>query len=104
MGVLMQFPNSPLPSPESLSSLTLLVALLNSGRLLSNEDLTAPALALLLVFRTEASYSSFEKGRKAWTKVIAGTSEFARQAGTSDTNITIKNALMRFCKRSATSA
>ncbi|RZC64702.1 hypothetical protein C5167_008392 [Papaver somniferum] len=42
-------------------------------RLLSNEDLTAPALALLLVFRTEASYSSFEEGRKACTKVIAGT-------------------------------
>ncbi|KAL9680261.1 hypothetical protein QQ045_018139 [Rhodiola kirilowii] len=34
-------------------------------------QLTAPALALLLVFRTEASYSRFEEGRKAWTKVIA---------------------------------
>lgn len=32
-------------------------------------QLTAPALALLLVFRTEASYSRFEEGRKAWTKV-----------------------------------
>lgn len=42
-------------------------------------QLTAPALALLLVFRTEASYSRFEEGRKAWTKVIAGTSDFARQ-------------------------
>ncbi|KAJ0628820.1 putative bestrophin/UPF0187 [Helianthus annuus] len=31
-------------------------------------QLTAPALALLLVFRTEASYSRFEEGRKAWSK------------------------------------
>ena len=42
-------------------------------------QLTAPALAQLLVFRTEASYSRFEEGRKAWTKVIAGTNDFARQ-------------------------
>ncbi|KAI5345592.1 hypothetical protein L3X38_013469 [Prunus dulcis] len=42
-------------------------------------QLTAPALALLLVFRTEASYSRFEEGRKAWTKVIAGANDFARQ-------------------------
>lgn len=42
-------------------------------------QLTAPALALLLVFRTEASYSRFEEGRKAWTKVVAGTNDFARQ-------------------------
>ncbi|CAN1157456.1 UPF0187 protein At3g61320, chloroplastic [Linum perenne] len=42
-------------------------------------QLTAPALALLLVFRTEASYSRFEEGRKAWTKVISGTNDFARQ-------------------------
>lgn len=42
-------------------------------------QLTAPALALLLVFRTEASYSRFEEGRMAWTKVIAGTNDFARQ-------------------------
>lgn len=42
-------------------------------------QLTAPALALLLVFRTEASYSRYEEGRKAWTKVIAGTNDFARQ-------------------------
>ncbi|KAK9094806.1 hypothetical protein Scep_026275 [Stephania cephalantha] len=41
-------------------------------------QLTAPALALLLVFRTEASYSRFEEGRKAWTRVSAGTSDFAR--------------------------
>lgn len=42
-------------------------------------QLTAPALALLLVFRTEASYSRFEEGRYAWTKVISGTNDFARQ-------------------------
>ncbi|KAM1019413.1 hypothetical protein ACFX13_041493 [Malus domestica] len=42
-------------------------------------QLTAPALALLLVFRTEASYSRFEEGRKAWTEVIAGANDFARQ-------------------------
>lgn len=41
-------------------------------------QLTAPALALLLVFRTEASYSRYEEGRKAWTRVIAGASDFAR--------------------------
>ncbi|KAF2296938.1 hypothetical protein GH714_013404 [Hevea brasiliensis] len=39
------------------------------------QELTAPALALLLVFRTEASYSRFEEGRKAWTEchVIYGS-------------------------------
>ncbi|CAM8914173.1 hypothetical protein QQ045_031581 [Rhodiola kirilowii] len=42
-------------------------------------QLTAPALALLLVFRTEASYSRFEEGRKAWTKVIAGSNDLALQ-------------------------
>ncbi|KAK4747382.1 hypothetical protein SAY87_013968 [Trapa incisa] len=42
-------------------------------------QLTAPALALLLVFRTEASYSRFQEGKQAWTKVIAGTNDFARQ-------------------------
>ncbi|KAL5859745.1 hypothetical protein ACOSQ4_001041 [Xanthoceras sorbifolium] len=41
-------------------------------------QLTAPALALLLVFRTEASYSRYEEGRKAWTKIIAGADDFAR--------------------------
>ena len=42
-------------------------------------QLTAPALALLLVFRTEASYSRFEEGKMAWTKVISGAEEFATQ-------------------------
>ncbi|KAJ3681887.1 hypothetical protein LUZ60_014460 [Juncus effusus] len=40
-------------------------------------QLTAPALALLLVFRTEASYSRFQEGRKIWMKVIAGAGELA---------------------------
>ncbi|KAK1611428.1 hypothetical protein QYE76_035101 [Lolium multiflorum] len=35
-------------------------------------QLTAPALALLLVFRTEASYARFDEGRKAWMRVLAG--------------------------------
>ncbi|KAI4369886.1 hypothetical protein MLD38_018282 [Melastoma candidum] len=42
-------------------------------------QLTAPALALLLVFRTEASYSRFQEGRQAWTKVIASTNDLVRQ-------------------------
>lgn len=42
-------------------------------------QLTAPALALLLVFRTEASYSRFEEGKKIWTKIIVGAEDFARQ-------------------------
>lgn len=41
-------------------------------------QLTAPALALLLVFRTEASYSRFEKGKMAWTKIVSGADDFAR--------------------------
>ncbi|PKU80237.1 UPF0187 protein At3g61320, chloroplastic [Dendrobium catenatum] len=40
-------------------------------------QLTAPALALLLVFRTEASYSRFVEGRKVWMSVVAGASEMA---------------------------
>lgn len=42
-------------------------------------QLTAPALALLLVFRTEASYSRYDEGRKTWTKVFACTKDFSRQ-------------------------
>ncbi|KQK24109.1 UPF0187 protein At3g61320, chloroplastic [Brachypodium distachyon] len=38
-------------------------------------QLTAPALALLLVFRTEASYARFDEGRKAWIRVLAGAAE-----------------------------
>ncbi|KAK6920136.1 Bestrophin/UPF0187, partial [Dillenia turbinata] len=62
-------------------------------------QLTAPALALLLVFRTEASYSRYEEGRKAWTKVIAGANDFARQViasieGSSD--VSLKKALLQY--------
>lgn len=46
-------------------------------------QLTAPALALLLVFRTEASYSRFEEGKRAWTEVISGAEDFARQLSAS---------------------
>lgn len=63
-------------------------------------QLTAPALALLLVFRTEASYSRLEEGRKAWTKVIVGTNDLARQviAGVeaSGKNAPLKKALLQY--------
>ncbi|EPS60979.1 hypothetical protein M569_13821 [Genlisea aurea] len=42
-------------------------------------QLAAPALALLLVFRTEASYSRFEEGKKAWTKVVAASNDLVTQ-------------------------
>ncbi|KAK8711276.1 hypothetical protein V6N13_146562 [Hibiscus sabdariffa] len=63
-------------------------------------QLTAPALALLLVFRTEASYSRYEEGRKAWTKVIAGTNDLAGQviAGVDNSvdDQPIKSALLHY--------
>ncbi|CAN6568102.1 unnamed protein product [Malus baccata var. baccata] len=62
-------------------------------------QLTAPALALLLVFRTEASYSRFEEGRKAWTEVIAGANDFARQIISSVENsgdAQLKKALLQY--------
>ena len=62
-------------------------------------QLTAPALALLLVFRTEASYSRFEEGRKAWTKVISGTNDFARQviaSVESSSDISLKKAILQY--------
>lgn len=62
-------------------------------------QLTAPALALLLVFRTEASYSRFEEGRKAWTAVISGTNEFASgvMAGVeSESDTGLKKALLQY--------
>ncbi|GMP43443.1 hypothetical protein CsSME_00012801 [Camellia sinensis var. sinensis] len=62
-------------------------------------QLTAPALALLLVFRTEASYSRFEEGRKAWTKVISGTNDFARQviaSVESSNDVSLKKALLQY--------
>ncbi|KAM1817714.1 hypothetical protein EV1_001884 [Malus domestica] len=30
------------------------------------------------VFRTEASYSRFEEGKKAWAEVITGANDFAK--------------------------
>ncbi|KAL4567080.1 hypothetical protein LXL04_022652 [Taraxacum kok-saghyz] len=60
-------------------------------------QLTAPALALLLVFRTEASYSRFEEGRKAWSKVISGTNDFARQVIVSvEKDSFLKTALLQY--------
>ncbi|CAK7348083.1 unnamed protein product [Dovyalis caffra] len=62
-------------------------------------QLTAPALALLLVFRTEASYSRFAEGKKAWTKVISGTNDFAREVISgvdSSSNSALKNELLRY--------
>lgn len=62
-------------------------------------QLTAPALALLLVFRTEASYSRFEEGRKAWTKMISGTNDFARQmisSVDSSSNQALKMAVLQY--------
>ncbi|KAL9302932.1 UPF0187 protein chloroplastic [Arabidopsis thaliana] len=63
-------------------------------------QLTAPALALLLVFRTEASYSRFEQGRKAWVKIISGTNDLARLVissvhGSGD-ELIIRDALLRY--------
>ncbi|KAF0932805.1 hypothetical protein E2562_012140 [Oryza meyeriana var. granulata] len=40
-------------------------------------QLTAPALALLLVFRTEASYARFDEGRKAWMRVLAAAADLS---------------------------
>jgi len=62
-------------------------------------QLTAPALALLLVFRTEASYSRFEDGKTAWTKVISGTNDFARQVISGvdgSSNSALKSELLRY--------
>ncbi|CAK9254413.1 unnamed protein product [Sphagnum jensenii] len=43
-------------------------------------SLTAPALALLLVFRTNASYGRFDEGRKAWGSIVNRTRDITRQA------------------------
>ncbi|KAF5464248.1 hypothetical protein F2P56_014340 [Juglans regia] len=63
-------------------------------------QLTAPALALLLVFRTEASYSRFEEGRKAWTKVISVTNDLATQVisgvDISGNHAPLKKALLQY--------
>lgn len=63
-------------------------------------QLTAPALALLLVFRTEASYSRYEEGRKAWVGIISGTDDLARQVicsvDSSGDELIIKDLLLRY--------
>jgi len=63
-------------------------------------QLTAPALALLLVFRTEEAYARFVEGKKAWTKVIAGVHDFARlvMAGveSSGDDLHVKMALLHY--------
>ncbi|VVB06488.1 unnamed protein product [Arabis nemorensis] len=64
-------------------------------------QLTAPALALLLVFRTEASYSRYEEGRKAWVGIISGTDDLARQVicsvdSSSGDELIIKDLLLRY--------
>ncbi|KAJ4980998.1 hypothetical protein NE237_031835 [Protea cynaroides] len=62
-------------------------------------QLTAPALALLLVFRTEASFARFEEGRKAWMKVVSGAEEFARQVMANvdgSSNLALKKALLQY--------
>ncbi|TKY63909.1 UPF0187 protein [Spatholobus suberectus] len=62
-------------------------------------QLTAPALALLLVFRTEASYARFVEGKKAWTKVIAGTHDFAGQVAAvavDGDDFPVKHALLQY--------
>ncbi|KAJ0112663.1 hypothetical protein Patl1_00431 [Pistacia atlantica] len=48
---------------------------------------------------TEASYSRYEEGSKAWTKIIAGTNDFARMliSGVDDSaDDSIKDALLRY--------
>lgn len=42
--------------------------------------LTAPVLALLLVFRTNSSYTRFDEARKAWGSNVNRTRDLARQA------------------------
>ncbi|XP_027336307.1 UPF0187 protein At3g61320, chloroplastic-like [Abrus precatorius] len=60
-------------------------------------QLTAPALALLLVFRTEASYARFVDGKKAWTKLIAATHDLASHViALRDFDIPVKNALLQY--------
>ncbi|KAK7295067.1 hypothetical protein RJT34_17970 [Clitoria ternatea] len=63
-------------------------------------QLTAPALALLLVFRTEEAYARFVEGKKAWTKVIAGVHDFARVVMASVENngeaLSVKMALLNY--------
>ncbi|KAI5079831.1 hypothetical protein GOP47_0005310 [Adiantum capillus-veneris] len=41
-------------------------------------ELTAPAIALMLVFRTDASYSRYDEARRTWNKVLSTTEDFVR--------------------------
>ncbi|MCO5598143.1 hypothetical protein L7F22_052235 [Adiantum nelumboides] len=41
-------------------------------------ELTAPAIALMLVFRTDASYSRYDEARKTWNKVLSTTEDLVR--------------------------
>lgn len=43
-------------------------------------ELTAPAIALMLVFRTDASYSRYDEARKTWSKILSTTEDFIRQS------------------------
>ncbi|XP_020095074.1 UPF0187 protein At3g61320, chloroplastic-like [Ananas comosus] len=59
-------------------------------------QLTAPALALLLVFRTEASYSRFQEGRKVWMQVIAGANELAGLVMSAKERDGIRRAILNY--------
>ncbi|KAH7283266.1 hypothetical protein KP509_35G069400 [Ceratopteris richardii] len=45
-------------------------------------QLAAPALALLLVFRTNASYGRYDEARKSWATIASRSRDMARQAVT----------------------
>ncbi|MCO5613325.1 hypothetical protein L7F22_067601 [Adiantum nelumboides] len=62
-------------------------------------ELTAPALALLLVFRTDASYSRYDEARKTWTNVISTTKDLARlsaQLIKSPQDVALKSSLLNY--------
>lgn len=83
-----------IPPVGAMTAISLVVALYNTAILTEifpsfvplfhasplSYQLTAPALALLLVFRTEASYSRYDEARKTWTKVISSAKDMARQS------------------------
>ncbi|KAH7387284.1 hypothetical protein KP509_16G014300 [Ceratopteris richardii] len=62
-------------------------------------ELTAPALALLLVFRTDASYSRYVEARKTWTSVISTTKDLARlsaQLVKNPLDVALKSSLLSY--------
>ncbi|KAL6322712.1 hypothetical protein AAG906_015398 [Vitis piasezkii] len=86
-----------IPPVIAFTSVAVIVASYNSA--VTFHWLPDACLGSLLVFRTEASYSRFEEGRKAWTKIIAGTNDFARQviAGVeSSGDALLKKALLQY--------